>query len=93
MTQLVEPSARSSMLTVSGFALFVDYLFAGWNFRKLYLEIPEYNYPPMKSFASRFFAEEGRLAEHAFMAGRWWDLIIVALWRKHWEATSMELPR
>ncbi len=67
-----------------GFALFVDYLFAVWPFRKLYAESAEYNYRQFSSGADRYFVEEGRLREHRYYLGSYYDEIIVALYRETW---------
>lgn len=69
---------------VEGVMLFIKYLFDGWDFRKLYAEVPEYNADGMFSVESRAVRLEGRLVEHLFHDGRWWDQLIISLWRADW---------
>ncbi len=69
--------------TVEAVALFVRYLFRYWPFRKIYLESLEFN---VSQYASAvrlgLFREEGRLREHHYFDGRYWDLVLYALYRE-----------
>jgi hypothetical protein len=65
-----------------GLALFLRYVFTCWNFRKLYMEVAEYNYEQFSSGAGRFFEVEGRLREHFYYGGRYWDKLILTLSRE-----------
>jgi hypothetical protein len=78
-------------LMVLGTALFVEYVFTCWNFRKLYLDLPEYNLPQLASGVGTLFAEEGRLREHMYYDGRFWDKLVLALYRRTWEERSGRL--
>lgn len=64
--------------------LFIDYVFRCWNFRKLYMDVAEYNLPQMASGLARVFQVEGRLSEHYYFDGRYWDKFILSLTRKAW---------
>jgi hypothetical protein len=75
---------RSPMMMM-GIALFIDYVFKCWAFRKLYLELPEYNVAQFATGVGDLFAEEGRLREHAYYDGQLWDKLILALYRRRWE--------
>lgn len=77
-----------SPLLLLGAALFVEYLFRGWNFRKLYFELPEFNLPRVAHGLNRVLVEEGRLREDLYYDGRFWDRVILALYRTTWEAWS-----
>jgi RimJ/RimL family protein N-acetyltransferase len=86
IAMLLDPNVAGTGWVLEAGALFVNYLFTLWNFRKLYAEVLEFNY---RSFSSggggRFFHEEGRLKDHEFYAGRYWDLLLIALYRDDWE--------
>jgi hypothetical protein len=66
----------------------VNYLFVNWDFRKLYAQAPEFNVPQFGSGKDRLLVEEGRLCEHVFFDGRYWDDVIFAVYRSEWERRS-----
>jgi len=66
---------------MTGALLTINYGFQGWPFRKIYLEMAEYNFPQIASGAGTVFSEEGRLTEHIFLDGIYWDVLILALKR------------
>jgi RimJ/RimL family protein N-acetyltransferase len=67
---------------LEGVALFAYYLLLHWPLRKIYLETQEYNVAQFQSaVASGLLKEEGRLKEHQFFAGRYWDRITYAMYR------------
>jgi hypothetical protein len=71
---------------VEGAMRFIDYLFDHWTFRKIYIELPEYNLPLFRLTSTALFEEEGRLKEHFFHKDRWWDLRTYAIYRDRWRA-------
>lgn len=82
-----------SPLMVFGIALFIDYVFKCWNFRKLYFELPEYNLPQFASGLGSFLVQEGRLRQHLYYDGRYWDSVTLALYRRTWEERSARVLR
>ncbi|HEY0640363.1 MAG TPA: GNAT family protein, partial [Pseudonocardiaceae bacterium] len=62
---------------------FVRYVFTVWPMRKLYLEVPSFNYAQFADGAGRLFAAEGLLTEHDYYAGRYWDRHVLAVHRHH----------
>lgn len=82
-----------SPLMLMGFGLFVDYVFSCWNFRKLYLDSTEFNYPQFASGIGRIFSCEGRLREHHFLNGQFWDHLILAIYKDRWSERSSSLLR
>ncbi len=62
---------------------FVRYVFTVWPMRKLYLEVPSFNLGQFADGRGRLFEEEGRLAEHDYYAGRYWDRHVLAVYRHH----------
>jgi hypothetical protein len=73
-----DPRSRSPLM-VLGVAVFLQYVFSCWDLRKLYLEVPEYNYPQLASGHQRIFEIEGRLCQHSFLGGELWDQLILAI--------------
>jgi RimJ/RimL family protein N-acetyltransferase len=87
-----EPS-RPSPVMMLGIALFLDYVFYCWDFRKLYMEVPEYNYEQLSSIVDRFAQLEGRLQDHLYLGGRYWDQMILAIHREQWNEASEQVLR
>jgi RimJ/RimL family protein N-acetyltransferase len=73
-----------SPLMLSGVALFLRYVFTCWNFRKLYMESLELNYQQFASGTGQLFEVEGRLRDHSYYAGRYWDQLILSIDRETW---------
>lgn len=61
---------------------FMDHLFHVSPFRKLYLDILEYNVGLLRGFEGLLMVEEGRLREHYFLGGRFHDRIVYAVYRE-----------
>lgn len=61
--------------------MFIRYLFHTFAFRKLYLEIPGYNWDLVRSGEGRLFDVEGILREHDYYVGRYWDQYLCAIHR------------
>jgi len=85
LAALIDNAYHRKVWPLEGVLLFVDYLFQNWNFRKVYAETPEFSAMHFASGTGKFFEEEGRLRQHQFFQGRYWDYIIYALRREHWE--------
>jgi RimJ/RimL family protein N-acetyltransferase len=83
--------ARASPLMILGVSLFVRYVFTSWNFRKLYMELPEFNLSQFESGLGRYFELEGRLRDHFYFAGRYWDQLTLAIYREVWEREGSRL--
>ena len=62
--------------------LFCDYLFATWSLRKLYFEAPAFNCAQFQSAIGRFLHVEGVLRDHEYYGGRYWDSVLMALYRE-----------
>jgi RimJ/RimL family protein N-acetyltransferase len=77
----LKPEDRNPAM-MFGLALFLRYVFTCWNFRKLYMEVADYNYDQFASGAGKFFEVEGRLREHSYYAGRYWDKLILVMTRE-----------
>jgi hypothetical protein len=86
-------SGKRSPPMMIGVALFLRYAFTCWNLRKLYLELPEYNYAQFASGLDRVFRVEGRLREHYYFGGERWDQIVLAIYREQWQRYGEPLLR
>jgi RimJ/RimL family protein N-acetyltransferase len=93
MAQASQPRFIGSGWSIEALALFVDYLFALWNFRKLYSEAVAYNFDQFASGAGRYFELEGCLRNHQYYAGRFWDMHILSITRQSWEQLRPEMLR
>jgi RimJ/RimL family protein N-acetyltransferase len=60
--------------------LFVRYLFHTFGMTKLYLEVPGFNWPQLRSGEGRLFRVEGVLRDHDYYAGRCWDSYLLAIY-------------
>ena len=76
---------------IEGVLLVADHLFSHWTFRKLYGETLEFNLANLGGVLGPLLTEEGRLREHAFAGGRYWDLVHLALYREVWETHRSRL--
>lgn len=90
-TRVTSPTSTGGSEMMEGGFLFISLLFRNWNFRKLYAEVPGWNWSQFASGAGEFFTVEGVLTEHEYFDGRFWDQRIVALHRDTWEQKAMPL--
>ena len=71
--------AQRGGLGVESFLTFLRYLFLTVDYRKIYIEAPGYSLPQYKSTVDKgVLTEEGRLREHYFLDGQYWDQYILA---------------
>ena len=80
MGAIIHPEAALGVGAEAGFR-FLLFGFRTWAFRKIYLELPEFNLPQFKSIVGRYFVEEGRLKAHQWYGDRYWDKVILAAHR------------
>lgn len=85
LAALIDNKYHRKVWPMEGILMFVDYLFKNWNFRKIYAETPEFSASQFASGAGSLFVEEGRLSQHQFHQGKYWDYITYALTRERWE--------
>jgi hypothetical protein len=77
---------------VDSMTLFIDFLFQGWSFRKLYIECADFNRPQFGSFLDRC-EHEGSLVQHLYLDGRYWDLHTYSIWRDAWPVIRQVGPQ
>ncbi len=71
-------------LSVEAFTLLLNYLFNGWDFRKIYMDVPGYNLDQFSSLIGRLCTEEACLIAHLYLGGRYWNLHTLAITRETW---------
>lgn len=76
------PDSRRGHMMLGMFIL-IEYLFRTWTFRKVYAELPEFNYDELVS-GFGIFHLEGRLKNHLYHGNRFWDYCTVATYRDEW---------
>lgn len=81
------PEEARGLMTEGSFA-FLQYLFDHFAFRKVYLELPEYNLSLFSGGVGSLLVEEGRLKEHYFYGERYWDQCTYAIYHDAWEAVA-----
>ncbi len=70
-----DPDARGKGYGSEATKLVLDYAFNGIGLQSVYLEVLEYNEPGIRAYTKAGFREIGRLRQHWFMGGRFWDLV------------------
>jgi hypothetical protein len=83
----------NSLSVVSGAVLFVEYLFKGWPFRKLYMEVPDYNLSQIDGMLGKLIEHEGTLRNHLFLDNIFWDVHILSISREAWTRRREALMR
>ena len=86
------PNVQGIGIAIEAVELFVDYVFATYNLRKLYLEVPEYNLGSMAYGVGGILNEEGVLRGHTYYRGRYWDRHLLALYRDEF-LSSRQTPQ
>lgn len=71
---------------VRGLGLFLDYAFDNWPFRKLIMEVAEFNFPKIESLVGGLIEVEGRILDRYWAGGRLWDEVFTSISRTSWEA-------
>ena len=74
------PEYSGTGLAAQGVGMFVRYLFHSFTFRKLYAEVPGFNWPQMSSAAGSLLQVEGIMREHEHYAGKYWDRYLCAIY-------------
>lgn len=73
---------------VIGIALTIEYVFGCWDFKKLYVEVAEYNQVQFASGIGKWLQPEGRLRDHLVLGGRRWDSLIFAIYQERWASDA-----
>lgn len=76
---VLEPKP-SRTVGIEGALLCLNYLFAMFPLRKVYVEIPEYNLVRLRSAQDRLLRLEGVLKDHLYYQDDWWDFLIYGVY-------------
>ena len=81
LAAIFEPAYEKAGWTLEATAVLLAYLFESFPFRKVYLEVIEFNYERLASGAESFFHVEGCQRDHEFHFGRYWHQYVLAIYR------------
>jgi diamine N-acetyltransferase len=84
-TAYLTPAYRTKGHGAEASLLFGEYLFTYYPIRKVYADVLEFNENSLRSLEGAGFEVEGRRKAHAYLQGRYWDLIHLALTRESWD--------
>jgi RimJ/RimL family protein N-acetyltransferase len=87
LAMIVTPECERSGWIFEANALFLTYLFEAFGFRKIYLEVIEFNYHKLASGDGTLFHVEGCLKDHEYHLGHRWHLYTLAIYRDEWHHT------
>ncbi len=75
-------------LMVEGILILIQYLFDHFTFRKVYIEVPEFNLDLFEHGKGEIFQKEAHLRDHFYYGDRYWSQIVFALYRERWDAVA-----
>jgi RimJ/RimL family protein N-acetyltransferase len=64
--------------------LMVQHAFATLNLNRVWLEVYEFNQRGIRAYEKVGFQIEGRLRQHTFRDGRYWDVLVMGVLREEW---------
>jgi diamine N-acetyltransferase len=80
-----ERSRQSRGLAKDALALVANYAFGTLNLNRLYLRVVAFNKRALRLYRSFGFVEEGIQRQHAFLRGRYYDVVLMGLLRREFE--------
>lgn len=84
----IDQKFRSVGYGAEASALFLDYLFTYFSFRKIYTDVYVYNDNSQGCLMGAGFVEEGRFKDHRFYDGGYHDLVRYAIYRDRLEVVA-----
>jgi len=78
--------ARGKGIGTAAIAQLVEFAFVRCNLRRLHLQLIESNAGALRAYEKAGFVIEGRQREHAWVRGRYEDIVVMGLLRSEWEA-------
>lgn len=84
----IEPSRQHLGYGLEAGLLFTRHMFYNYGLRKLYAEVFEHNSTTLKWLERIGFVEEGRLRQHTWYRDRYWDMVVLALYREAWDVRN-----
>jgi len=80
------PEARGKGVGTAAIAQLVEFAFVRCNLRRVHLQAIESNRAAIRAYEKAGFVIEGRQREHAWVRGRYEDIVRMGLLRSEWEA-------
>ena len=80
-----ERSRQGRGLAKDALALVAGYAFRTLNLNRLYLRVVSFNKRALRLYRSFGFVEEGVQRQHAFLRGRYYDVVLMGLLRREFE--------
>ncbi len=65
--------------------LLLDHAFLTLNLNRVWLEVYEFNPRAVRCYEKPGFRHEGRLRQHCYREGRYWDTLVMGMVRSDWE--------
>ena len=87
LAMIIRPRYEMTAWIFEAVALFLNYLFETFAFRKIYFEMLEFNYAKVASGAGSLFHVEGCLRDHECHLGHRWHLYTLATSCDEWHDT------
>ncbi|QDZ13630.1 GNAT family N-acetyltransferase [Humibacter ginsenosidimutans] len=84
--------ARGKGIGTDAIAQLVEFAFVRCNLRRVHLEVIESNAGAIRAYEKAGFVLEGRQREHAWVRGRYEDILRMGLLRSEWESAREEAP-
>lgn len=90
---VVEQSYIGTGIGAESLAAMVGKVFAVWDLRKIYAEVPEFTFAALQAkmadlpASDTIFEVEGCLTDYLYSEGRYWDMYYVAVTRDNWYST------
>ena len=88
-----EHSRQGRGLAKDALALVAGYAFRTLNLNRLYLRVVSFNKRALRLYRSFGFVEEGIQREHAFLRGSYYDVVLMGLLRREFEARCSQSRR
>jgi RimJ/RimL family protein N-acetyltransferase len=79
LAAMVSDEMSGSGSGVDAVSAFLFYVFRTWDFYKIYLEVPEFNFHQFSSGSGKMFTVEGELKGDIYFATRRWDRLICSV--------------
>lgn len=92
ITTLIDINHRFSYVGGDAGIIFHDFLFKHFPLRKIYCDVYVYNTQCINFLLHSGYVEEGRLKEHRFYGGKYYDLLTLAFYRDSFYQNYKEIP-
>jgi RimJ/RimL family protein N-acetyltransferase len=90
------PEARGNGIGTAAISQIVEFAFVRCNLRRVHLQVIESNLGAIRAYEKAGFVVEGRLRQHAWVRGKYEDIVVMGILRSAWDFTARDkggLPR